>query len=70
MIPLLGFATVSIISTLCIIAGVQYYFTGTITFEKPPKRSHLFEDENGEKDNPFHVDEEEQEESEWKYPVE
>lgn len=47
----------------------RMYNRGTINVEKPEKRTYIFEDENGERYNPFeHPDDENAaREEDWKY---
>lgn len=40
---------------------------GTVRIDKPEKRKYLFEDENGDKDNPFHTEKQEEESDQWRY---
>lgn len=35
--------------------------------KKPKKRNHLFENKEGDRDNPFHTDSGEQESPRWRY---
>lgn len=43
---------------------------GIMNIDKPEKRQFLFEDEQGEKDNPFSADDFDIDDDEWKYKVE
>lgn len=43
---------------------------GKINIEKPDKRRYIFEDEDGNRDNPFSSEDTVEDESDWKYDVE
>lgn len=43
---------------------------GKINIDKPEKRTYLYEDEDGNKDNPFNHPETEEDKESWKYSPE
>lgn len=62
---LTGLAILFMIAFVPIIIAIARQ--GTVGIEKPKKRKYLFEDENGDKDNPFHTEKQEEESDEWRY---
>lgn len=65
---LIGLAILVSLATIPIIAMILRQ--GTINIEKPEKRTYLFEDDEGKRDNPFKTEETEQSSDQWKYGVE